>query len=357
MSTAAQIARFIRWKEWAPPTFNLVWVLGLYIAVAYDLPVDRFALTFVVFFIFAFTQAALAYLVNDWGDRRIDRRQFKSNAFNGLSPLESALALTLVVIVAFIAGTPLIYHTGFAVLWVTWAVIMAAYSLPPLRLKTRGVVGIAACITAQWFLPVLLAFSAFDVAGGADMWILAVAFSLHGISLLIRHQRKNHLRQVHARANTLGATLSTEQLTRLYGLSLLVDKIAVGVLVVTAALALRSMDLLAARLLAACLAAAYAFSLFKTFGPAIMALRAGDVIDPHRRGAGTMPRLAHRRLLDLILPLALGLGAALRLPLYGLFLCMYILGSVIWLGVEWSLPGSMQTLAEVFIRRGGSRSR
>jgi len=189
------------------------------------------------------------------------------------------------------------------------------------------------------------------------MWILAVAFSLHGISLLIRHQRKNHLRQVHARANTLGATLSTEQLTRLYGLSLLVDKIAVGVLVVTAALALRSMDLLAARLLAAGLAAAYAFSLFKTFGPAIMALRAGDVIDPHRRGAGTMPRLAHRRLLDLILPLALGLGAALRLPLYGLFLCMYILGSVIWLGVEWSLPGSMQTLAEVFIRRGGSRSR
>ena len=341
MSTFSQIARFLRWRDWGPGKLTILWSLCLYIAVAYDVPFDKFAITFLVFIVFAATQSALGYVLNDWGDRELDRRQFKPNAFNGKSQLESTLALTLILVMAFVSGLPLVFRPGFAILWFAWVAAAAAYSIEPVRLKTRGAVGWVVSFVAQWFLPVLITFSAFEAAGGWDMWLIALALAISGATLEIAHQRYDRTRDLLTRAETFAAGLSDVRVDRIYAAALLLDKFAIGAVVGVAAYRIMHIDSPWAAWLAAALVALYGLLLVSCLPAALRAVAGKGIDDPYygpRVGLPTRTRLLHETMLNFAVPVTLGVAANIHSPFYAFILGLFLVWRVLLGGVDWLYP-------------------
>ena len=338
METVRQIAQFVRWRDWGPGKLTILWSLCLYIAIAYELNFSSFILTSVIFLIFAATQSALGYVLNEWGDRELDRRQFKHNSFTGKSSLECMLALTLILVAAAISGLPLALRPGFGMLWLAWAASAAAYSLEPFRLKTRGLVGLPVSFVAQWFLPVLITFAAFGVGGGRDMWLLALALTISGATLEIGHQRFDRMRDMLTRAATFAAGMQDVAIDRLYAAALLLDKFSIGLVVALVVTRLASLPARGALFLAILLGSGYILLLFFTLGASIRALRGGDLEDPYYSREPIIARLLHETLLNFGVPLVLGIAAALNDPYYAILLGVFLVWRVGLSRADWLWP-------------------
>ena len=133
--------------------------------------------------------AACVSVINDYFDQEEDARSGKANRVAALSPgLVRTMALLPVAAGATIAfvwrGEPLalILYTA------SW-IAFTAYSAPPLRLKTRGLWGVAADASGSTVFPVLLAVtlagrtgaSAFDPSWVAAAAAWAAGWGMRGI--------------------------------------------------------------------------------------------------------------------------------------------------------------------------------
>lgn len=127
--------------------------------------------------------AAFGFGINEIADCPSDLRAGKGNRSEGLTPACQGLFL------ASTGGAAL----GLSLLWTVdfWGPALvfaglglaAAYSLPPLRLKERGLLGVIAGASAQWTFPVLAIASAAP-AGGLSRD--ALAFACTGLFLGVR---------------------------------------------------------------------------------------------------------------------------------------------------------------------------
>lgn len=357
MNTAKQIAAFIRWRDWGPSKLTLLWVVCIYLGLKYEIPFDDFASTFVIFVCFASAQAAFAYVLNDWGDRDLDRRQFKRNAFNGRTRLESILALLLMLIMAVVSGAPLLLRRGFGLLWLTWAVTAVFYSLKPWRLKTHGPVGLAVASVAQWMLPVMITFAAFEVAGGPDMWALALGLMASGTALEFGHQRFDRDRNLLTRTGTFAADLPLKRVNQIYALALVLDKLAVIVVMLVFLQALRipwTGWVIAVSIVLALLYLSIFGLAWRSFWGAY---RQGSFEDPYygnERSLQSSFQSLNNFLLTFLVPLALGGMATLRSPLYAFVLGFYL----VWrIGVVGAGIGKWPTLRISTSKAGRGRRR
>jgi 4-hydroxybenzoate polyprenyltransferase len=336
--TLGQIARFIRWRDWGVGKLILLWNLCLYIALTYQIPFITFFLTAVVFLIFAASQSAFGYVLNDWSDCDLDKRQLKRNSFIGLNKLESYIALGLMVIVAFISGMPLINRPGFGLLWLAWIAAAVAYSSEPLRLKTRGLVGLTVSFVAQWFLPVLITFAAFQAPITWETWVLAAALTVSGATLEIAHQRYDRVRDRITSAETFAVGLSDAQVDRLYAAALIADKLAIGACTGVMALALRRLDAPWATILAAVLVVGYVMLALATLPGAWAGFGVGELIDPYYTHRDSIARLLHETLLNLLVPLTLGVALTVIEPLYAIALGIFLVWRLNMGSIDWTWP-------------------
>ena len=331
MSSGVRLFKFIRWQDWGTRTVSLIWTLGLYLAVAYDLAGYRFIQTFLVFLAFTLSQASFAYLINDWGDRDVDRKKFKHNAFAGLSQVESALIITLASLLAFACGAPFLPRTGFAELWLVWVVSVIAFSLEPLRLKTHGPVAPLIVVVAQWFLPVLLIFAAFQVVGGMDMWALAVAFCIHGLAIELERQCNRQSRDKNTGQDTFASKVSQDELETLYRWALTADKLAISAITLIVAWTLYSRAF--AILLVGVLVSLYVVLLLVLPRASLPAV--ADGTDDHYIVQATSPSVpVHRYILHLVLPTSLAFALLPRSQEYFLILLLAALIYVSWTGFQ-----------------------
>ena len=137
--------------------------------------------------------AAYVSIINDLADRDDDRRAGKANRMAGASPGLVCLALGLPVA----AGLAVAWHWRddplllglYLAAWVSFTL----YSVPPFRLKARGLAGLVADASGAHLFPtlvaVLLACRASGAApdpvwlGGAGLWAFA-----HGLRGILWHQ-------------------------------------------------------------------------------------------------------------------------------------------------------------------------
>lgn len=329
LSTITQIARFIRWHDWGSAKITLVWSLSLYITVAYELAFEKYALSLIVFLIFIFNQFTLSFVLNNWGDRELDRRELKNNPFKGTTPLESVLILTLLAIIAFVSGLPLILLNGFALLWIGWLASAASYSLKPLRLKTKGFGGVIASVAAYWFLPVLITFSAFEVAGSMDMWLLAMAYTIIGITAEIGHQRYDRTRDRLANVATLASQLSEQSVDRLYAVLLFLEQLAVGLIAFVVLQELRAGQDRWSIVFAILIACSYLILFSISIGKTVATLRKPPSEWPYYSRSQATQGLLFEIYLNLVLPICLGALAVLRSPLFAFILGLYLVFRVV----------------------------
>jgi 4-hydroxybenzoate polyprenyltransferase len=230
--TLAKIGYLVRWSDWGPGKIPVLCTVLGYIAIAYrDLSLQYLS-KFTLFIVYASIHSALGYVANDWGDREIDKLHGKRNAFHAMSHRGGVVFVTVFCLLAFGSGLPFIHQPLFLWLWAGWAFFALAYSLRPIRLKERGRWGLAVSALAQWTLPVMLAFAAMGRFGKWDMLIFVLAGTVSGATLEVAHQRWDRARDQQTTTMTFGASTEMSRLDRLYSGALVLDKIAIGAVIV-----------------------------------------------------------------------------------------------------------------------------
>ena len=170
-------------------------------------PPGTHALTIVQMMLTVAFWAAFGYGVNDIADRRADERAGKRNRAARIPLVSWTLfllstaggALALCLLWAGDAAAPGFLAAGLA--------MALAYSVPPIRLKEKGIWGLPAAAAAQWSLPIL-AVSAAEPGG----WLRPEAWSLSALGLAIGlrwmavHQVQDAAADRRAEVSTYGAS-------------------------------------------------------------------------------------------------------------------------------------------------------
>jgi hypothetical protein len=182
--------RLARWRDWVQsklPFLTAITVLLLPSATSASRVLEIVA-TIVA-------GAAFGYGLNEVSDRASDRRAGKLNRAAEL-PRWQWLAY-LILTGAGAVGLSFVWAPDAAapVLVLLSLGLASAYSVPPLRLKERGVAGLATAAAAQWALPVLVV-SAAEPDGWlhASSWLFALLSMAIGTRWMVVHQLLDALR-------------------------------------------------------------------------------------------------------------------------------------------------------------------
>lgn len=215
-----RLAGIVRAGEWWE--YKLVPILSLFYATAVlmDAPVALLWHGALTLLLALAPGAAWVSMVNDATDRAEDRRAGKTNRMAGRSRafMAAAIALPMGAGLAFLwlwrTDWPL-----FAAYLAAW-IAFALYSVPPFRLKARGLAGLIADSAGSNLFPGMVAvILAFRAAGTPvdPVWLgaaaaLAFAWGLRGI---IRHQLVDEAQDRAAGVRTFAQRHSAEAAVRL----------------------------------------------------------------------------------------------------------------------------------------------
>lgn len=179
---------------------------------------------------------AYGHVVNDAFDITADRRAGKVNRIAGVRPAVRGLLAVSLLVVALAPAMVLDFGRTATVLLVVELLLPAAYSIPPVRLKERGLLGVLADAGAAHVLPALIVWTAFTPPGGASSLLLLGAIAVWTVCLgtknILRHQLLDREADRSAGVRTFVAAAPRGRIRRV--LALIVypgELIAFGVLV------------------------------------------------------------------------------------------------------------------------------
>lgn len=323
-SLAGGLGRMARTTEWWD--YKLVPMLSMFYATAL---VERVALAtiwpaLVALFCAVVPCAVYVSFINDVTDRADDSHAGKANRLDGKPPWMLALLLTV----------PVCVGAGFSVAWsddpplmtaylCTWTAF-SLYSIPPIRLKARGILGIIADASGAHLFPALVAaLLCLRAAGKAidPVWIGAVAAWALGYGLrgILWHQLRDLEYDQKAGVQTFVVRHSRRAARRLAGwVALPVEAIGLTVLLWRLLIPLPLIFLL--------LYATYAVLQQKLWAvPTVVAA-------PRERYS-----VLGQEYYGLLFPLGILLSSALRYPVDGVVLVAHLLlfpGPTIWFAMQ-----------------------
>jgi 4-hydroxybenzoate polyprenyltransferase len=201
----ATLAALVRWREWFDSKLPFFLVAMSYAVLRRDDPGTAQLAQMAALFVLLCLYAAFGHIVNDYSDRTADRKAGKNRILESWSE-PAALTAILIPCVGAAGLAAACFDTRTLALTVLALLLAALYSLPPVQLKIRGILGWSAAALAQRTLPLAIMFQAL---GGWDAVAVALSVlgTLIGLRFIIVHQLRD-------RANDLRSgvhTLATEQ--------------------------------------------------------------------------------------------------------------------------------------------------
>lgn len=314
-----KLLNFLSWRHWGLLRYNSIFqnvALFFYVALARR----WFGLDFLrdvgLFLLLSLAGTAYGYLVNDWADLDLDRRAGKRNVFSGMGRAKGVSVLAVVLALVVALGLPFVHRPGFLPLWGAWWLLATFYSLPPVRLKERGGLGLAATILAQQPLPAAMAFAALGhlFTLGALAFITYIA--LRGICSDVGHQMRDREKDAVAGARTFAVRHGHRAIARIYGISLELETLLLGAVL---AVLLADLPLVPIGKWSISpvwpLVVGYLTLLPFTLGRAWLRLERGEWVDPYDESPEGPPRdllhLIHHPFPTVLLPLYLGVWLTL----------------------------------------------
>jgi 4-hydroxybenzoate polyprenyltransferase len=183
------LSELVRWREWSDSKLPMFLAAMFYAALRTpDAGLVQLRLMAVLFVVLCL-YAAFGHAINDYADLETDRAAGKDRLIARLKePTRLALLAGACVAAAAIAALRLdrtaLILTGAAFL------LAAGYSMPPARLKERGLLGWLAAALAQRTLPAAIVFAAFRVWDAAAIAFLVLG-TLIGLRFIIVHQYRD----------------------------------------------------------------------------------------------------------------------------------------------------------------------
>lgn len=298
-------------------------------------PTSTFLVRTGLFFLFSSLMTAYGYLVNDLADVELDRQHGKRNAFAEVSHSRAVVILGLLLALGTLSAWPFLNRPLFTGLWLVWLALATFYSMPPLRFKEHGLIGLCATVLAQQTLPLLLLLAAFDTPWSLLGLAYGLFATLRGLSSDLGHQVRDYTNDIHTKTRTFVVDFGYAQSTRLYAAVLEVERLSMlGVLFTLLSLLPRYTRFVVALILVNVLLTAL------TLGRSLKSLRAGSLLpenDPYDETRQSQRRdalhIAHHTFPSVLLPLTLGLLAAWQYPPLMVFplalLAFYGLGAML----------------------------
>ena len=341
---------FVAWRSWGLIRYNSVWqnISALFYV---GLARQRFGLDYVrdvvVFLIFSLLGTAYGYLINDLADVELDRRAGKRNVFHETDRARATLIVILFLAAMVVAGLPFVRQPGFLPLWVLWFLAASLYSLPPVRLKEKGLLGLVATIAAQQPLPAAMGFAALGFLGNWGSWVFIAYITLRGICSDVGHQMRDLERDEAAGASTFAVRLGRTDTARVYGASLELELLLLGG--VLAVLIVEVPPLYLGEWAVAPswpLVILYLALLPFTLGRAWVRLNRGEHVDPYDESPEGPPRdllhLVHHPLSTVVLPLCLATWLTTRYWVNGIFVVGLILLHRLYVPERWTSSWPLQ---------------
>jgi 4-hydroxybenzoate polyprenyltransferase len=309
------LLRFLTWRSWGLIRYNAIWQNA---AALFYVGLARrwFGLDYVrdiaLFLLFSLTGTAYGYLVNDLADIELDRRADKSNVFEGMSQAKAVLVVMMVLAVMVICGLPFIHRPGFLSLWMVWTLTATFYSLPPVRLKERGLLGLGATVAAQHAIPATMAFAALGHLPTWGALVLIGYITLRGVCSDVGHQMRDRASDEAAGATTFAVRQGHRVIARIYGISLELETLLLGAVLLVFLLELPAVAVGQWSVSPVWpLVAAYALLLPFVLGRAWVRLERGEWADPYDESTVGPPRdllhLIHHPFPTVLMPLYLAL--------------------------------------------------
>lgn len=317
---ATRPIQFIAWRSWGLIRYDSVWqnVSALfYVGLARQWSSFDYIRDVLLFLVFSLTGTAYGYLINDLADVKLDARAGKPNVFHGISRSRSIGVTAAACGAMIVCGIPFVHRPDFLPLWIVWALLATFYSLPPVRLKERGAVGLVATILAQQPLPAALAFAALGYLRTWGALLFIAYITLRGISSDVGHQMRDRVRDEAAGATTFAVRRGHAAVARLYGLSLELEVLLLGAVIVVLLVDTPSLAVGAWAVSPAWpLLITYLALLPFTLGRAWTRLNCGEWIDPYDESPAGPPRdllhLIHHPFPTVLLPLYLAFWLTVR---------------------------------------------
>lgn len=151
-----KLLHLIRWEEWYDSKLPLLAAMAYCLAVRYPLPWPDAVARYSLSIIFCALFLAYGYAVNDYSDLKIDKLAGKGKLIAEIPRTNTLVFLIALVLLGIVALLPY-YHDQEVILAVVLCYMLAtAYSLPPIRLKERGIAGLLGSAIAQRSLPALV---------------------------------------------------------------------------------------------------------------------------------------------------------------------------------------------------------
>jgi len=208
--TLPALVRFAEWHDTKLPAF--VGALA-YAALTGDAdPSTRVGDVLALLVLFV-AYASFGHLVNDYADLDTDRAAGKARP---LAAWPVGRARVAVVLTGAVTAVAAYVRFDASTLAVTLAALAAAalYSLPPARLKERGIAGVVASALSQRVLPPAIAFTALHAWDVAAFLFCVLGFAI-GVRFILVHQLIDRSSDVRSGVRTLATALGPGTLDRI----------------------------------------------------------------------------------------------------------------------------------------------
>lgn len=213
----------IRFKEWSNSKIPFFLACMYYAALSRPQPGLAIVGEMAGLLLLICLYASFGYVINSLSDRKVDLIAGKPNS---LAEMSNAGALTIVwAVIAASVLTALILYAGRPALILLIAlsyVTAAIYSLPPIRLKEHGVLGLLASSVAQRTLPVVIVFVTMQLWDAIAIGLCTLS-TLIGLRFIIIHQlidERNDLAAGVRTVATAGGVSGLEKALKFYVLPL-----------------------------------------------------------------------------------------------------------------------------------------
>jgi 4-hydroxybenzoate polyprenyltransferase len=138
------INHYFGWRNWAVLVYNSVpenMYVMFFIALRQELYSIKFVGDFFVFLLFSFFCTTYGYLVNDLGDKELDKIHGKENTFSNDSSTKAGIIVLSFLFVSILLSLQFIRSPFFLFSWLLWFIVATAYSLNVFRFSTLQMAG------------------------------------------------------------------------------------------------------------------------------------------------------------------------------------------------------------------------
>ncbi len=204
----------IRWREWSTSKLPLIFLVFYYLIIINKNFTSASLLSFFNFVALICLYASLGYMINDFSDRRVDKKVGKQKVITKISPRVAKFVLFSIFLLGILVSLPFWKHNYiFLILVIAMHILSASYSLPPLRFKEKRWMGIIVVSITQRVFPTFLCFVIFNYFSWDSLLFLLLYFIV-GIRGIIVHQIKDYKNDLKANVKTLITSIGILKGTR-----------------------------------------------------------------------------------------------------------------------------------------------